>query len=260
MDLANALINHVLLAESPHKVFSFEIEGSSIVQNSLPYAENLKNLFRKYARIIHPDKCSNGHSHEAFVILKASYEHLQSNQEHFSQFDHNAPIPKDTSKNVRKRCYEDDEDAIKVKLEEDRLRYIIKRRAKKQINEELRSVEEDIESFLRSTDVESHSSEWKRFQTNQINSKLSGKGSRGALISVDNAIEECGQSSTVVRVVKSNLPSSQSLIFCYLCQRAFSSWSMLDKHNAGSALHAANLVKAKSEEEEKIHQSGTEAT
>ena len=68
---------HIIRSGSAQILFSYEksfvLTSSS---NSDEQMENLKSIFRKFAKIIHPDKCKSTYANEAFVKLKDAYDEI----------------------------------------------------------------------------------------------------------------------------------------------------------------------------------------
>ena len=77
---ADSLVNHIIKSSNSASLFSYF--GYVFIPSRLreeKLKEDLKAAFRKYARIIHPDKCTSPLANEAFVKLKDAYDDLVNN-------------------------------------------------------------------------------------------------------------------------------------------------------------------------------------
>ena len=83
---AESVVSHIIESSTSASLFSYFgevfISSSSNSKSSATIEklkDELKAAFRKYARIIHPDKCTSPLANKAFVKLKDAYDELLNN-------------------------------------------------------------------------------------------------------------------------------------------------------------------------------------
>ena len=113
-----------------------------------------------------------------------------------------------------------------------RTRYMLRRQLRKQFAEEKHSIEEDIENFLNSVDVEGHSSNWNNFISKCKKQKSSDHDT-------NSNIEQHEQPTQLHDLTA--VPTLSATFICYLCERKFSSLEKQERHVAESAMHLKNL-------------------
>ena len=109
---------------------------------------------------------------------------------------------------------------------------MLRRQLRKQFAEEKHSIEEDIENFLNSVDVEGHSSNWNNFISKCKKQKSSDHDTNTNIV----------QHEQPTQLHELTAVSTLSATFiCYLCERKFSSLEKQERHVAESAMHLKNL-------------------
>lgn len=109
---------------------------------------------------------------------------------------------------------------------------------RKQFAEEKHSIEEDIENFLNSVDVESHSNNWNSFISKSKKQKFSDQDTN---TKIDEPAQDTGDNVPSCEAEASSQPQELATYICYLCERKFPSLEKQERHIAESALHLKNL-------------------
>ena len=262
---ADLLVDHIISSSNSASLFSYF--GDVLIPSRLTeekLKEDLKAAFRKYARIIHPDKCTSSLANEAFVKLKDAYDDLVNNISSNASaasvrnnsrfyFQTGILINNTNSSFIAHSCrsagsqskkrQQQDQNNCTDDADDARMRYTLRRQMRKQFAQEKHSVDEDIEHFLSSVNVESHSNDWNKFisknkklrSSEQDTSHAKGQPSGDAEVRIPNQ-----EASSHSQELAPGVSSSTSFI-CYLCERKFASFEKQERHIAESALHLKNV-------------------
>ena len=248
-DNTKAAISHILKASNRYEIF-----------HGYRRKEDVKDSFKKFARLVHPDKAANiSGAYEAFTKLRSAYELLLSEiespiviqinaNESTSKTPPNASHSRRTESSSNKRNFEGETQRSWVKY---KAKVIRKLSSKRRDSEEFLTFD-DLDSCSK---IESNSNNWKQFIAFTSAPKLDQTNTiaPSVVAAATTTLSSPPPPTTTATAFAAQHPATPTTnkthtSVCVLCRRGFPNSDALNRHVLHSDLHARNLSSTRADD------------